>query len=56
MSLFIALGVIYGIGVLFVILSILGYRDRVRWYQDFDEKNPGVAEKLGVKPRRRIKP
>lgn len=52
MSLFIALGVIWGFGALIVILSFIGYRERIRWYKDFDERNPGVAEKLGVKLRR----
>lgn len=30
--------------------AIFGYRERVRWYEDFDRRHPGVAEQLGVKP------
>lgn len=51
MSPWIALGVVAGFGVIVWIVSYLGYREQVRWHEDFDRRNPGVAEKLGVKPR-----
>lgn len=51
MNPWIALGVAAGCGAVVCILSYLGYRERVRWYEDFDRRNPGVAEKLGVKSR-----
>lgn len=51
LSVWIALGVIGFIGLLFAIASYLGYREQVRWHEDFDHRNPGVAEKLGVKSR-----
>lgn len=47
----IALGVIAGIAALMMLASYLGYRQQVRWHEDFDRRNPGVAEKLGVKAR-----
>jgi hypothetical protein len=51
MSLWIALGVIWVFGLVLFVFSYLGYREQVRWHEDFDRRNPGVAEKLGVKPR-----
>ena len=51
MSLWWVIGVITAIGLVIFVVSFLGYRQRVAWYKEYDRKHPGVAEKLGVRPR-----
>ncbi len=39
------------VGLVIFVASYLGYRARVAWYEEYDRKHPGVAEKLGVRSR-----
>jgi hypothetical protein len=47
----IALGGLGIIAMFFLIFSWLGYREQIRWFEEYDRRNPGVAEKLGLRSR-----